>query len=169
MDFNEWLATLSHPHKFVVLGNHEANAEWSERVSTILTNAHVLEDSGVALQCGEEVRPLNVWGTKFYWPVKTPYFRPPFDAIPEDVDVIVCHGPVLSFVDGGAGCSYLLQHVERVRPSAVVCGHIHQAHGVAYGRGSTEGTIFINAANAGGHGAKEHSRSMGWAPIVLNI
>ena len=61
VDFNEWLGTLSHPHKVVVLGNHEANAPWVEGVQSVLSNAHVLVDRGLDLSCrGGTVR---LWGT----------------------------------------------------------------------------------------------------------
>lgn len=173
LDFNVWLGTLEHRHKFVVLGNHEANAEWSERVVSILSNAVVLDNSGAAV-CRADADgscPLRIWGTAFYWPVETPHFVPPFAGIPDETDLIVCHGPAAGYVDGGSGCRYLLQHVARVRPMAVVCGHIHQAHGITRGREAdgVDGTLFINAANAGGHGAKEHSRALGWPPMVLDV
>ena len=98
------------------------------------------------------------------------YCLPPFAEIPDEID-IVCHGPEAGYVDGGSGCSFLLQHVARARPMAVVCGHIHQAHGIARGREAdgVGGTVFINAANAGGHGAKPHSQALGWPPVVLDV
>jgi 3',5'-cyclic AMP phosphodiesterase CpdA len=168
-DFNAWLGEQMHRDKIVVLGNHEANAPWAGEAKELLTNAKLLSDTGVDIQGGGSGAVLRVWGTAFYWPVETPYFSPPYSLIPEGIDLLVSHGPCAGYNDGGTGCNLLLTHVARVRPRAFVCGHIHQAHGVSYGRMSTEGITFINAANAGGAGAKEHSRQLGWPPVVLDF
>lgn len=49
VDFNLWLGDLPYAHRFVVLGNHEATAEWREDVAEILSNAVLLCDSGVSV------------------------------------------------------------------------------------------------------------------------
>lgn len=116
------------------------------------------------------MRPSDRGPQAFYWPVETKHFAPPYGLIPEGTDILACHGPAAGYADGGMGCTYLLEHVERVRPQAVVCGHIHEAHGVCAGRGLlADVTTFVNAANAGGRGAKRHSRTLGWKPVVLEV
>ena len=181
IDFNHWLGTLPHPHKYVIFGNHEANAPWRDQAAQLLSNAKLLCDSGVDIERAqtighsdvtgsETIAPLRIWGTDFYWPVEEPsFFQPPFGRIPTGLDVLLTHGPPTSAVDGGAGCGFLRTHVARARPRAVVCGHIHQAHGVADGDGELTGITLANAANAGGPKAKEHSRNLGWPPIVLDL
>ena len=101
LDFNEWLGTLPHPHKLVVLGNHEANADWVDTASALLTNATLLNESEAVIRrpgdfgpkelCdpGESAdgpgRSFRVFGTSFYWPVETGstcYFTPPYARIP---------------------------------------------------------------------------------------
>lgn len=59
---------------------------------------------------------------------------PIYAAIPEDVDIIVSHGPPYGNGDENAegehcGSRELLAAIRRVRPSLVVCGHIHEGYG----------------------------------------
>ena len=79
-------------------------------------------------------------------------------------DILICHGPVMGYADGGKGCAELLRLAKRLRPRLVVSGHIHAAHGVSEGAGVLRGTTFVNAANAG----KSHSQ-MAWEPVVVDI
>jgi hypothetical protein len=154
-DFNEWLGMQQFEHKLVVLGNHEARADWCEEAASVLSNATVLSNSGVSITTSSaELHlppwpPLNVFGTEFYWPVDTEHFKPPYDLIPESTDVLVAHGPALGHVDGGSGCPWMLEHVARVQPLLFVCGHIHEARGACKGQNErVAATLFVNAANA---------------------
>jgi Icc-related predicted phosphoesterase len=59
-----------------------------------------------------------------------------YAAIPEDVDIIVSHQPPRGFCDSSyvtnhepVGSKELLNTILRVRPEAVICGHIHGGHG----------------------------------------
>lgn len=158
IDFNEWLGTLPYQHRIVVLGNHEANADYASAPQKVLTNATVLCHSGVTLECG-----LSIFGCDFYWPA-TDAWTPPYAAIPADVDVLVAHGPCAGHVDGGVGCPALLQHVARVRPRLVVAGHIHEARGVVEGDGELAGVVFVNAANARGREGDRKARARGPHP-----
>jgi hypothetical protein len=40
---------------------------------------------------------------------------------------------------------------------------------VVEGSGELDGIIFVNASNAGGPGAKQHSRRIGWPAVVLDL
>ena len=93
--------------------------------------------------------------------MKTP--NPYYAAIEDDVDVLLCHGPVIGYCDGGLGCETMLKHVERVRPRLVVSGHVHSAHGQMEGEGKTKGTTFVNAANA------REGYTMGWDAVTVDI
>ena len=79
------------------------------------------------------------------------------------MDVLLCHGPVKGYCDGGSGCETMLGHIERLNPRLVVSGHVHSAHGVAEGKGRAQGTRFVNAANA------KEGYSMGWDAVVMDI
>ena len=107
--------------------------------------------------------------TQFYWPAEE-YFQPPYAAIPAGVDVLVCHGPVQGHVDGGTGCPALRQHVARVRPRLVVCGHIHEARGVVDGAGDgwkvTGAEVGPDVDGCGVTGAGVGSDVMGAAEYV---
>lgn len=167
LDFNVWLGELPHRYKVVVFGNHEANAPWAAEAASLMTNATLLRQSVIELptppkEVGGAPQILRVFGTDFFWPMKTP--NPHFDQIPADTDVLVAHGPAWGHVDNGSGCKELLRHVERVQPRVLCSGHIHGAHGVCQGKGSLRSTTFVNAANA-----KHGHAHMGWDPVVLDI
>ncbi|KAL6713280.1 hypothetical protein ACLMJK_008745 [Lecanora helva] len=55
-------------------------------------------------------------------------------SIPLDTDIVIAHTPPKYHCDessdhGAAGCEVLRQKLWRVRPSLVVCGHIHEGRG----------------------------------------
>ena len=162
-DFNAWLGELPHEHKIVVNGNHEHNAAWKAATPQRLSNAtSFLRNQAVSVPLGPK-NDLQVYGTDFFWPMKTK--NPYYDLVPEDVDILVCHGPVKGYVDGDSGCEELRRLVERVKPRLVISGHIHGAHGVVPNAnvGGAQVT-FVNAANARkGHG------DMGWPAEVIDI
>jgi Icc-related predicted phosphoesterase len=139
-DFNQWLGEQPHRHKIVVNGNHESNSDWKDRVSDVLSNATHLCQRSVTLKVREA--DVTVFGTQFFWPMKTQ--NPYYAEVTQPCDILVCHGPVAGMVDGGVGCSMLRETVERVKPRLVVSGHIHKAHG----QREAKGIIFVNAANA---------------------
>lgn len=67
--------------------------------------------------------------------------------IPNDVDVLITHGPpaqILDFTSGGlhVGCPRLLKRVKQVKPRLHVFGHIHEGYGVE----EEDSTIFVNAS-----------------------
>ena len=174
----------------IVNGNHEFNADWSDRTKVILeagngdrrdtADIHFLKDELVELaidKIGQDSpKRVRIWGTQFYWPMRRarsdPSFfekalrvgrsmrcfdrNPNYDPIPgkdheTPIDVLVTHGPARGRVDGNMGCGDLAWRVENeILPRAVVCGHIHHAHGIV-----TEGGIsYVNAAICGEKGYK---------------
>eukprot|EP00929_Paragymnodinium_shiwhaense_P053378 TRINITY_DN26707_c0_g1_i1.p1 TRINITY_DN26707_c0_g1~~TRINITY_DN26707_c0_g1_i1.p1 ORF type:complete len:301 (+),score=38.02 TRINITY_DN26707_c0_g1_i1:127-1029(+) len=155
-DFNQWLGALPFEHKIVVNGNHENNAHWQAKVREILSNATFLKAESTT------VKGVKIYGTDFCWPMKTE--SPLYAQIPGDTDVVIAHGPAKGLADGGMGCLALQWAMARVRPLAVISGHIHDAHGVCDGFGVLRGTKFVNAANCGPGGYR-----IGWGPIVLDL
>jgi Icc-related predicted phosphoesterase len=73
-----------------------------------------------------------------------------WDAIPEDTDILITHGPAQTYLDtAGApyntpllGCELLKERIELIRPKIHVCGHIHGGYGYYY-NGHTH---FFNAS-----------------------
>ena len=141
---------------------------------------HFLKDELVELTVGKSnqssPKRMRIWGTQFYWPMRRACPDPPFweralrlgrsvrcfdpnpnyDAIPKinddaPIDVLVTHGPVRGRLDGSMGCGDLAWRVENeIRPRALVCGHIHHAHGLV----EEGGIVFVNAAICGEKGYK---------------
>jgi Icc-related predicted phosphoesterase len=152
VDFNRWLGELSHSYKIVVPGNHEFFLEANPLEISLLSNATVLINEGIA------IHGLRFWGT----PV-TPSLggafglnsakdrRRLYRQIPEDTDILISHGPPFGILDAApvsglhAGCHELLEAVMRIRPKLHVFGHIHGASGVF----RTEHTTFVNASRLG--------------------
>ena len=134
--FNDFLEKLPHKHKIVIAGNHDlsfdtstfdstfprfcrGNIEEHGNAKSLLTNCTYLEDSGV------EIYGIKIWGSPW-----TPWFydwafnvergnecRSKWDLIPDDVDILITHGPPLGYGDlceygQRAGCLDLLRTVQ---------------------------------------------------------
>jgi predicted phosphohydrolase len=152
VDFNDWLGQLPHQYKIVVPGNHEFFLEADPSDRFMLDKAIVLINEGTV------VEGLRIWGS----PV-TPLYGGAFGLssakdrkrlygqIPQDIDVLVSHGPPFGILDTAPisglheGCHELLDAVLRVRPYLHVFGHIHTASGVF----PTKHTTFVNASRLG--------------------
>ena len=166
-DFAAWLQALPHEHKLVTAGNHDKPvARERQRIR------RMFEQAGVKLLLNEEVviRGVKFWGS----PVTPTFFEWHFmedrgadiakiwSQIPDDVDVLITHGPPYGHGDLAppyrtphpkvAGCLELLKRVKEIssktgmrNPRVHVFGHIHDGHGATQ---SDEfgGLTFINAA-----------------------
>lgn len=166
LDFNEWLGELPHRWKILIPGNHEFFLEAEPSRRRLLSNATILINEGV------EIAGLKIWGspvTPLYggaFGMSSPADRVRLYAtIPEDVDILVTHGPpyrILDLSPGAlhhAGCPQLLEAVIRMKPKLHIFGHIHGAHGMV----STEDTLFVNASLLGPGGDLDSP------PIVLSM
>jgi Icc-related predicted phosphoesterase len=147
-----WLDTLPHKHKLIIAGNHELGWEREDAVRAILEphkSLTYLHNGGV------EIDGIKFWGS----PVQPEFHGWAFqmergeelakhwEKIPEDVDVLITHGPPKGFGDTNTrderfGDEDLLRRVLKVRPQIHCYGHAH--HG--YGEYFFEGIHFINAA-----------------------
>ena len=150
--FLDWFAALPHPHKVFIAGNHDFLAERQSQLfhSLIPDNCIYLENNAV------EVAGLKIWGSPI-----TPWFfdwafnrhrgdeiRPYWDAIPNDVDILITHGPPNGILDRTAsgqlvGCEELMVQIHRIKPVIHLFGHIHEAYGTAY----VNEICFINGSN----------------------
>jgi Icc-related predicted phosphoesterase len=166
VDFNDWLGELPHRHKIVVPGNHELFLEADPSECSLLSNATVLINEGI------EIEGLRMWAS----PV-TPLYGGAFGLssakdrkrlyaqIPEDIDVLISHGPPFGILDTAPtsglheGCSELLDAVMCIHPKLHVFGHVHGAYGVF----QTAHTTFVNASLIGIHGAVDR------APFVFEM
>jgi Icc-related predicted phosphoesterase len=93
------------------------------------------------------------WQPEFYnWAFNLPRngeeMKAKWDAIPDNTDILITHGPAFGYLDipGGqsvrVGCEMLRHRVDTIRPKIHVCGHIHGSWG-HYFNGHTH---FFNAS-----------------------
>jgi predicted phosphodiesterase len=86
-------------------------------------------------------------GWAFNLPADSPAIKQVWSKIPDDVDVLITHGPPANILDGTisgehAGCAQLLKRIKQIKPRLHVFGHIHEG----YGREEHNSTIFVNAS-----------------------
>ncbi len=150
--FNDFLGTLPHPHKVLIAGNHDFAFERTpEAARRLITNAIYLQDEEVLI---EGIRiygsPWQPWF--FNWAFnlqRGEEIRAKWDLIPDQVDILVTHGPAYGHgdrVERGelVGCRDLLEVIEeRVRPKYHIFGHIHEAYGMT----SNGTTTFLNVSS----------------------
>jgi Icc-related predicted phosphoesterase len=153
-DCLDWLDRQPFEHVVAIAGNHDwafAKPEMKEQLR--FGRINYLENSSV-----------NIGGKNFYGSPVQPEFcnwafnvargeaiKKCWDMIPENVDILITHGPPRGILDQAAshlhtpclGCDDLFEAVERVNPKIHVFGHIHGGYGKAqFG----DGTKFFNAS-----------------------
>ncbi|MFN7117563.1 MAG: metallophosphatase domain-containing protein [Saprospiraceae bacterium] len=152
LDFLQWFEQQDFAYKIFIAGNHDFYFE--KMPPEIIKNSIppgviYLNDSSVTIE------GVKIWGSPI-----TPWFfdwafnrqrgadiRKHWDLIPDDVDILITHGPVYNMLDKTvsrqhAGCADLLQKVMEIKPKYHICGHIHEAYGMA----RQAGIQFINAS-----------------------
>lgn len=157
--FNSWFAGLPHKHKIFVAGNHDWLFETDNRLARILLDKKIvyLQDSAI------EIEGLKIYGSPwqprfFDWAFnlnRGAEMAEKWDAIPNDIDILITHGPPKGFLDEvprrawveNAGCEELRKKVEEIaafgRLKLHIFGHIH----CGYGTRNQFGVKFINASN----------------------
>jgi len=152
-DFLSWFDSLPIPNKVFIAGNHDFLPEQEPTLFRSLLsnypNLTYLENEAIT------INEVKIWGSPI-----TPFFfnwafnrqrgndiRRYWEAIPDDVDILVTHGPALGFGDKTTrgelvGCEDLLEIINQIKPKYHIFGHIHEG----YGQYQNEDTIFINAS-----------------------
>lgn len=163
--FLNWFGSLPHPWKIVIPGNHDKGTDPDVQGQVYqgcrdyfkqlcaLENIYVLEDDCVDVytNSGELIK---IWGS----PVSPTFGRgwawnrdrgseikKHWDKIPEDVDIVVAHGPPFGYGDRvdypnhtpngplyNVGCVDLLRRLSEVKPKMGIYGHIHEDRGVFF-------------------------------------
>lgn len=161
--FKDWVNEVPARHIVAVAGNHDQNIEawgWPGlKDGRWPNNFHYLQDEGV------EIEGLKIWGSPWQpyfhnWAFNAPerngeeFLRDKFDLIPDDTDIVICHGPPYGYGDRvgdqgddgqpRAGSRALTDALWRVNPRLMVCGHIHAGTGEYRLEGKQ--THIINAA-----------------------
>jgi Icc-related predicted phosphoesterase len=159
--YRKWVEEIPAKHVVTIAGNHDQNVEkWGWPVEKEWPEKHhYLQDSGV------EIEGLKIWGTPwqpwFYsWAFNSPehngeaFLKEKFDLIPDDTDIVICHGPPYGYGDRvgdqrdlgqpRVGSRAMTDALRRVNPRLMVCGHIHSGTGDYRLHGKQ--TRIINAA-----------------------
>ena len=149
-DFLEWFAAWGHPQKVFLAGNMDyALAHKKPQVlKDIPTDMPYLENESL------EMDGLKVWGSP-YVPNFVGVFNLPrgkalreeWAQIPDDVDILITHGPPYGILDKTSrgmevGCEELRKRVDALSPRLHVFGHVHES----YGRVESRGTLFLNVS-----------------------
>jgi Icc-related predicted phosphoesterase len=166
-DFVEWLTEQPHKHIIVIPGNHDKPAE--KKTGKVLS---LFNNSNMHLLLNQEVviEGVKFWGspitpTFFDWSFMRDRGAPiqmVWERIPDDVDVLITHGPPYGHGDLApayrtvhpkvAGCLDLLNRIREIKaksswkhPRVHCFGHIHAGHGATESDQFANMT-FINAA-----------------------
>jgi len=147
-EFAKWYDGLNYDHKIFIAGNHDwgfqNNAEKVKGNLTGYKSIDYIQDELITIQDGDKPE-VKIWGSpwqpEFYsWAFNLPKngdeLKAKWDMIPEDVDILITHGPawgILDDVDGRRGdhlgCELLAEKIKQIKPKIHVCGHIHTGHG----------------------------------------
>lgn len=143
--FNQWLGELPHKYKIVIAGNHDLGFEREpERFRKMITNAVYLQDGEITIE------GLRIYGAPWTPKYGDWAFMPPRDSIelkdkwakiPNDLDILVTHGPpygVCDLIEGysgrqkwreNVGCALLRDAILAKKPRFAICGHVHYSNG----------------------------------------
>jgi predicted phosphodiesterase len=145
--------------------HHKGHYDWLHNLMSPLnltqSNVYYLEDNEIVIESTEFSKPIKFWGSpwqpNFYdWAFNLPRMgdeiKSKWNMIPDDVDVLITHGPpneIRDFVsnwrqgDMNVGCELLRYELDnRIKPSLHVFGHIHGAYGAAL----IKDTLYVNAS-----------------------
>ncbi|CVK92837.1 related to phosphoesterases [Fusarium mangiferae] len=138
-----WLKSQPHTHKIIVAGNHDIlldkgcdrrEESAAERECLDWGDCIYLQNETTTVTC-RNGRTLKIYGSPLSprhgnWPFQ--YSRSQnvwSDTAPNDIDVLVTHGPPFAHLDLNLGCRYLLKELWRIRPLLHVFGHVHEGYG----------------------------------------
>ena len=147
-EFTKWYDGLNYDHKIFIAGNHDWGFQNNvEKVKNILSNyktVNYIQDELLTIQ-DEDKPEIKIWGSpwqpEFYnWAFNLPKngdeLKTKWDMIPEDIDILITHGPAWGFLDdvdgrrgNHLGCELLAERIKTIKPKIHVCGHIHTGYG----------------------------------------
>ncbi len=167
-NFCEWFNSLKgYDEKVFIAGNHDRMFEDHGVESNMIVNTYgnivyLQDDDFVMYGDGPngDMPENNIriygspWQPEFYsWafnlPKNGPGLASKWEAIPNNTDILVTHGPAfgtLDTVEGRSnehlGCELLAERIAIVKPKIHICGHIHSGYGYIF----KDGTHFFNAS-----------------------
>ena len=174
IEFKDWQWKAASKYKKIIFiaGNHDNLLEkrimMGPQISWNGKTIAYLEDSGTDFQhtCADERdiltgRNYKIWGSP--WTRRFPGMNPHCMAFtceteeelaekwltcPFDTDIMITHSPIYGTLDriltGSVGSKSLKNMVKKIKPSILICGHIHECGGCIE---KFEDTIIINASH----------------------
>jgi Icc-related predicted phosphoesterase len=163
LDFCTWFHSLEqYDKKIFIAGNHdrmfENHPEGVEELLNIYLDIDYLQDEAYDLYDLDTDTSTKIYGSpwqpEFYaWAFNLQrnslQLAAKWEAIPDNTDILITHGPAFGTLDTVAGrpwdnlgCELLAQRIEVIKPKIHVCGHIHSGYGYVF----KDGTHFFNAA-----------------------
>jgi len=150
-DFLKWFSGLEYSHKVFIAGNHDRlfqmHPEKTKGLLAEYPDLIYLEDDAVELEISGETIKIygSPWQPEFHnWAFNLPRMgkdlMSKWEAIPEDSDIVLTHGPAQTYLDTAGhpyyhsllGCELLKERLDSIRPKIHVSGHIHGGHGHTY-------------------------------------
>lgn len=155
-NFLGWFSNQNYTHKIFIAGNHDYLFQTEKyRPDPIHRELGVqyLEDTMA------EMDGIRIYGTPwqpefFNWAFNLPRngieLMDKWDLIPNDLDILISHGPPWSMLDltnnmVNVGCDLLYEKVKKSPPVICCFGHIHFSRGIK----QSENTLFINSCICG--------------------
>ena len=155
-NFSKWFNKLDqYKNKVFIAGNHDwlfqNDPDEAYHIIEFYKNIKYLQDSAYF------VDGVKIWGSPWQpvflkWAFNLPRnglkLAEKWNNIPEDVDILITHGPAFGNLDivinetENLGCELLINRIEKIKPKIHVCGHIHSGYGYKF-NGDTH---FINAS-----------------------
>lgn len=144
--FKRWLQCQPHYYKVLIAGNHELTFENlidGHKEFSKCANTYYLQETGC------EIAGYKFWGTPytmrfFDWAFQVDRGvddHQRFSKIPNDTDIVLCHGPAQGVADTcpdindrnrivSVGSSALRKRLKAIEPKLMVSGHLHKHAGV---------------------------------------
>jgi len=161
-EFFKWFDGINnYDTKIFIAGNHdrimEDEPEWVQRTLPGYKTIEYLQDEDKSLYYIDKDSSIKLYGSPWQpefcnWAFNLPRngeeMKARWDAIPDNTDILITHGPPFGYQDipGGhsirVGCEMLRYRVDEIKPKIHVFGHIHEGYGYVF----DGNTHYINAA-----------------------
>ena len=115
-DFFAWYVNIPAKLRIFVIGNHDmVFDEQSEYARSLVPDGVVLlENDGIDFD-----------GIRIHSIAARPYLKAPV-TLPEDIDILITHGPAYSHLDCGTGDKDMFLAIAQARPKYHIFGHVHE-------------------------------------------